>query len=346
MTAGTGDRPLYKRPTIVDVARAAGVSKSTVSNVLQNSPLVRAETRRLVEQAMDDLNYVYNRSAANLRGADVGLIGLVINDLRNPFFTEFAASAQMTLAERGYATVIANTDESPSMQAQVIASMIEHGVSGFLISPAYVDEPHGLENVRRAGIPAMQVLRRIDARTDVFPFASLDYATGSRLAAEHLLGLGLRRIAFVGGLESRPVTEERMSGYRSVMAEAGLETLAFHGRPTRAFGRDMALALHRSDPGIEGVICFSDLVALGMLAGFAQAGVRVGHDVRLVGFDDIEECALAWPQLSSVRCDVARFGRDAAQAMLAWLGEGRAPPAERLAGVELIVRASSAGVAS
>ena len=93
------------------------------------------------------------------------------------------------------------------------------------------------------------------------------------------------------------------------------------------------------------MICFSDLVALGMLAGFAQAGVRVGHDVRLVGFDDIEECALAWPQLSSVRCDVARFGRDAAQAMLAWLGEGRAPPAERLAGVELIVRASSAGVA-
>jgi LacI family transcriptional regulator len=335
---------MRKRPTIVDVARRAGVSKSTVSNVLQNSPLVRPATRAVVEKAMGELNYVYNRSAANLRGAAVGLIGLVINDLRNPFFTEFAASAQMTFASRGYATVIANTDERPEVQAQVIASMIEHGVAGLLISPAYVDEADGLEAVRRAGIPAMQVLRRIDTRTEAFPFASLDYGTGGRLATEHLLGLGLRRIAFVGGLENRPVTEERMAGYRAAMAGSGLETIAFHGRPSRAFGRDRALGLRADHPEIEGAICFSDLVALGMLAGFAHAGVRVGTDIRLVGFDDIEECALAWPQLSSVRCDVARFGRDAAEAMLAWHEAGERPPAMRLAPVALIVRASSSGV--
>lgn len=283
---------MNRRPTIIDVAKVAGVSKSTVSNVLQNSPLVRPATRALVEKAMDELGYVYNRAAANLRGADVGLVGLVINDLRNPFFTEFAASAQMTLAERGYATVIANTDETAAMQAQVIASMIEHGVSGFLISPTYVDETDGLEAIRRAGIPTMQVLRRIDARTDAFPFATLDYQTGGRLAAEHLLNLGLRRIAFVGGLENRPVTEERMAGYRAAMDLAGLPTLALHGRPSRAFGRDMALSLRAEHPEIEAAICFSDLVALGMLAGFAQSGVSVGTDFRLVGFDDIEECAL------------------------------------------------------
>ena len=333
----------HKRPTIVDVARHAGVSKSTVSNVLQNSPLVRPATRELVKKAMGELGYVYNRSAANLRGADVGLIGLVINDLRNPFFTEFAASAQMTFAERGYATVIANTDESPGVQSQVIASMIEHGVSGFLISPTYVDEEDGLEAIRRAGVPAMQVLRRIDARTKTFPFATLDYETGGRLAAEHLLDLGLTRIAFVGGLANRPVTEERMAGYRAAMAAAGLPTLAFHGRPSRAFGRDMALSLRTAHPEIEAAICFSDLVALGMLAGFAQAGVAVGTDFSLVGFDDIEECALTWPQLSSVRCDVARFGRESAEAMLGWLEDGDQPPETRLAPVELIVRASSGG---
>jgi LacI family transcriptional regulator len=343
------DRPVSnvlattKRPTIVDVARRAGVSKSTVSNVLQNSALVRPATRALVEKAMDELNYVYNRSAANLRGAHVGLIGLVINDLRNPFFTEFAASAQMAFAERGYATVIANTDETPAIQAQVISSMIEHGVSGFLLSPTYVDEPNGLEPVRRAGIPTMQVLRRIDARTGTFPFATLDYESGGRLATEHLLGLGLTRIAFVGGLQDRPVTEERMAGYRTAMVEAGREPVAFHGRPSRAFGRDMALGLHRDRPELEAAICFSDLVALGMLAGFAQAGVRVGVDFRVVGFDDIEECALTWPQLSSVRCDVARFGRDSANTMLAWIEEGRQPPETRLAPVELIVRMSSGG---
>jgi len=333
-----------RRPTIIDVARRAGVSKSTVSNVIQNSAPVRPATRALVEKAMDELNYVYNRSAANLRGAGIGLIGLVINDLRNPFFTEFAASAQMTFAERGYATVIANTDESPAMQTQVIASMIEHGVSGLLISPDDVDGAEGLEALRRAGIPAMQVLRRIDTRTDAFPFASLDYATGGRRAAEHLLGRGFRRIAFVGGLENRPVTEERMAGYLTAMAEAGLGTVAVHGRPSRAFGRDAALALHADHPGIDGVICFSDLVALGMLAGFAQRGLRVGRDLGLIGFDDIEECALTWPQLSSVRCDIASFGRNAAEAMLAWIEHGTRPPATHHAPVELVVRMSSCGV--
>ena len=201
----------------------------------------------------------------------------------------------------------------------------------------------GLEPVRRAGIPTLQVLRRIDARSEVFPFASLDYAAGGRLAAEHLIRLGARRIAFVGGLESRPVTTERMEGYLAVMAEAGLEPVAFHGRPSRAFGRDMALRLAAEHPDIEAAICFSDLVALGMLAGFAQAGVRVGTDFRLVGFDDIEECALTWPQLTSVRCDVARFGRESAEAMLAWLEDGERPPETRLAPVELIPRQSSIG---
>jgi LacI family transcriptional regulator len=189
----------------------------------------------------------------------------------------------------------------------------------------------------------MQVLRRIDARTDMFPFATLDYETGGRRATEHLLALGLTRIAFVGGLQERPVTEERMAGYRTAMAAAELERVGFLGRASRAFGRDMALGLLEERPGIEAAICFSDLVALGMLAGFAQTGVRVGADFRLVGFDDIEECALAWPQLSSVRCDVARFGRDSAEGMLAWIEEGIQPPETRLAPVKLIVRMSSGG---
>ena len=98
---------MNRRPTIVDVARKAGVSKSTVSNVLQGSPLVRPETRDQVRAAIADLDYVYNRAAANLRGGDIGLIGLVINDLRNPFFTEFAASAQLAFAARGFALGLA-----------------------------------------------------------------------------------------------------------------------------------------------------------------------------------------------------------------------------------------------
>lgn len=333
-----------KRPTIIDVAQHAGVSKSTVSLVLQNSPLVKQATRDLVKKSMAALNYVYNRSAANLRGADAGLIGLVINDLRNPFYTEFATSAQMTFASHGFATVVANTDEDPGIQAQVIASMIEHGVSALVISPAYGDEGAVSAIVKRAGIPAMQVLRMIDGQTDVFPFFSLDYATGGRLAARHLVELGAKRIAFVGGLEDRPVTRERMSGYLAVMAEQGIAPATFHGRPSRAFGRDMAIRLVREFPEIDAAISFSDLVALGMLSGFAQSGVTLGSDFRLVGFDDIEECALVYPQLSSVRCDVASFGRRSAATILEWLETGKRPAEKELVKVELVARQSSRGI--
>ena len=105
------------------------VSKSTVSLVLQNSPLVRAETRADVRQAMADLGYVYNRSAAQLRQSNTGLIGLVINDLRNPFFTEFATSVQMALSDAGFAAVLANTDEDPKLQQRAIAGMVAAPVS-------------------------------------------------------------------------------------------------------------------------------------------------------------------------------------------------------------------------
>jgi LacI family transcriptional regulator len=335
---------MNRRPTIVDVARKAGVSKSTVSNVLQGSPLVRPETRDQVRAAIAELDYVYNRAAANLRGGDIGLIGLVINDLRNPFFTEFAASAQLAFAARGFATVIAHSDENPEIQAQVVTTLIEHGLSALVISPTYGDTRPTFDALARAGAPTLQVLRLIDPRTDLFPFASLDYAGGSLMAAEHLLALGARRIAFVGGVADRPVTAERMSGYLEVTRREGIPPLVLHDRPSRAFGRDAALRLAAEHPEVDAAICFSDLVALGMLAGFAQAGVEVGTRMRVCGFDDIEEAALAWPQLTSVRCDVAGFAEETAEAMLAWLETGLRPPAQRRVPVTLAPRRSTLGV--
>jgi LacI family transcriptional regulator len=332
-----------RRPTIIDVALAAGVSKSTVSLVLQGSPLVRDETRITVRAAMADIGYVYNRAAANLRSANVGLIGLVINDLRNPFFTEFATSAQMAFSARGYATVIANTDEDPAIQAQVVGSMIEHGVSAVVISPTYGDADATFGALSRAAIPVLQVLRQVGSDTDRFPFASFDYATGGRMAAQHLVDLGARKIAFVGGLAGRPITQERMSGYLAVIAEAGLQPCVLPGRSSRAFGHEVAEKLLQMNPSCDAAICFNDLVALGLMSGFAAQGHRVGRDFRLVGFDDIEECAMVFPQLSSVRCNIAGFAQQTAATILAWLEDGQHPVSESRAQVDLICRASSLG---
>jgi len=334
---------MHRRPTIIDVANRAGVSKSTVSLVLQNSPLVRAGTREDVRRAMVELGYVYNRSAAQLRQSNTRLIGLVINDLRNPFFAEFATSVQMALSAKGFATVLANTDEDPALQAQVVSAMLEHGVAALVLSPAYGAVEATFEAIARANVPTMQVLRRAMRDVTRFPFAVPEYQAGSRLATDHLLQSGARRIAFLGGVAGREVTEQRMAGYLAALAGAGMAPLHLPGRPGRAFGREAALRLTAEHPDVDAVLCFNDLVALGILSGCAEIGRRVGPDIKVVGFDDIEECAQAWPPLSSVRCDIAALGRLAAETVLRWLETGERPAPETVTPVDLVIRASSRG---
>lgn len=332
---------MSKRPTIIDVAKAAGVSKSTVSLVLQNSSSVKEETRALVHQAIKDTRYVYNRAAANLRGASAGLVGLIINDLRNPYYTELAVSVQMKLAERGFATSIGNSDEDPALQEQLIASMIEHGVSALMIAPAYGGDVAPFKDIQQAGIPTVQVLRSTGFDTASFPLFSMDYDAGGILATEHLLENWGNNVAFVGGIETHDITIERKSGYLRKMGEAGLDPVSFHGKANRRFGYETALKITRDRPDIKGIVTFNDLVALGMLAGFAQAGVKVGSDIGIVGFDDIEEASQCFPQLSSVRCDVKTFGQQTADVLLNWVEENKQPKAQVRYPVDLVVRASS-----
>ncbi|MDJ0995510.1 MAG: LacI family DNA-binding transcriptional regulator [Dinoroseobacter sp.] len=329
-----------KRPTIKDVAARAGVSKSTVSLVLQNSPLAKEETKALVRQAAAELGYVRNRAAATLRGAGTGLIGLVINDLRNPFFTEFAASAQMAFAKRGFATVIGNADEDPSQQERVVSEMLEHDVSALLISPCY-GENDAIRAIVRAGIPALQVLRAEDGAGPRLPFFSYDYAKGSILAMGHLKDQGLRKIAFVGGIEGRGITNERQGGYLEGMRRMGVKPLILPGRPTRAFGRTAAAKLLRDHPEVEGAICFNDLTALGLMTGLLDAGKMPGRDMAVVGFDDIEEAQLSHPPLTSIRCDIEAFGARAADILLTWLETDTPPGQLNRVPVKLEARAST-----
>lgn len=340
---GNGHRKAAKvrRPTIIDVAKHAGVSKSTVSLVLRNSPSVRESTRTRVQQAATDIGYVYNRTAANMRLSNAGLVGLVINDMRNPFFAELAASLQMALSARGYAVVLANTDEDAEAQESTVGSMIEHGVSAFIISPAYGKIKKTFDAMARASLPVMQVMRKVDRRTGRFPFAAPDYLHGGRIAARHLIDQGAHRIAFVGGLEGRGVTRERMAGYLETLEETGGIPLVLSGKPSRAFGRLAATKLAEEYPDCDGVLCFNDLVALGLLAGRLQLGQCAGGRVRVVGFDGIEEAENSWPPLTTVRCSVAKFGNHVAQTVLDWLENGVIPPGERRQLVNLDVRESS-----
>ncbi len=208
------------RATIVDVARHAGVSKSTVSLVLSGSSLVAETTRQRVSGAMADLGYIYHRGAATLRGARSGVLGMVINDLSNPFFVEMAIGAEDACQGGAFIPFLAHTVENPARQLQVIRSMREHGAAGLLLSPAIGTSLLELSALIR-DLPVVQVMRRVNGLKA--SFVAPENREGARRATQHLIDQGHQRIAFVGGFATMGVRDERLAGYRAALEDAGLD---------------------------------------------------------------------------------------------------------------------------
>ncbi|MEM8588965.1 MAG: LacI family DNA-binding transcriptional regulator [Pseudomonadota bacterium] len=333
------DRP-RRRVTVIDIARHAGVSKSTVSLVLRSSPLVKAETRRLVERAIDDLGYVYNRGAANLRQARSNMVGMVINDLANPFFAELAVGIERVFQGAGYVPFIANTAENPMRQAEVLRALREQGVAGLIVCPSRNTPSDAFKGLVADGVPVVQAMRKVDGAraASIVP----DNRRGGQQATEHLLALGHRRIAFLGGYRDTFAHAERSGGYRQALEAAGVgvdPALIIDGPPNRdggEIGLARALALPNAPTA---ALCFNDVVAFGVLAGLRQRGLTPGVDFAVVGFDDVTDARHASPPLTTVAVDSFALGERAAQAMLRMV-HGDATPVEGVGDVHLVVRES------
>lgn len=334
------------RVTVVDIARAAGVSKSTVSLVLQGSSLVGAATRTRVNEVIRELGYVYNRGAANLRqsNAKSKIIGIVVNDLTNSFFAELAVGVDDVVQSAGYVQFLANTAENLGRQREVIASMREHGISGLIVSPARGTEAADLKPVAASGLPVVLVVRNI-AGAKVSTVMS-DNRAGAQAAVAHLLRLGHRRIAFLGGFADTAVFEERLGGYRQAMNESGVEPspgLVINSAPSRAGGVDaIAAAMQIADPPTA-AFCFNDAVAFGVCDGLRRRGLEPGRDFGVVGFDDVIEAKTAVPALTTVSVDPQGMGRRAAQLLLKQINAGTPEPETILTSVRLVIRESCGG---
>ncbi|MDQ0321466.1 LacI family transcriptional regulator [Pararhizobium capsulatum DSM 1112] len=332
-----------ERVTVIDIARAAGVSKSTVSLVLQASPLVNEVTRAKVNAVIRELGYVYNRGAANLRqsNAKSKIIGVVVNDLTNSFFAELAVGIDMVVQSAGYVQFLANTGESLDRQREVIASMREHGISGLILSPARGTEASDLKPLVAAGIPVVNVVRQV-VGAKVSSLISDNHA-GAHAAVTHLAGLGHRRIAFLGGFADTAVFHERFQGYRDALIHAGLdagEDLVIGSAPSRAGGVaavERALALPVQPTA---ALCFNDAVAFGACDGLRAKRLEPGVDFAVVGFDDVIEAKTAVPALTTVSVDPQGMGWRTAQLLLKQINAGKADAEAIVGSVRLVIRQS------
>jgi LacI family transcriptional regulator, galactose operon repressor len=306
--------------SIREVASHAGVSVGTVSNVLNRPEIVAPTTRARVQRAITELGFVPNESARQLRRGRGRVLGLVVLDVANPFFTDVARGVDEATSSAGMAVIFCNSDGDPIREAGFLDLLEEQRVQGVLITPID-DANERLLRLRERGILVI-LLDRLARRADLCS-VSVDDVLGGELAVRHLLESGHRRMAFVGGPARLEQVRDRHQGALKAVREAGLdidETLRHVETPgtTVSAGRDAAeriLGTPRTRRPTA-VFCANDLLALGVLQVLTRQRVRVPTDIALVGYDDIDFAAAAAVPISSVRQPRQALGRAAAELLI------------------------------
>ena len=330
---------------IKDVARQAGVSVGTVSNVINRPDLVTEETRIRVQTVIERLGYVRSESARQLRGGQSRIMALLVLDMGNPFFVDVARGAERAARAAGLGVMVCNSGQSVSDEADYLALFAEQRVRGVLLTPADASG-RNLESLRRQQTPFVLV-DRVAAAGASECSVSVDDVAGGTLAVRHLIAAGHRSIAFVGGPGHLQQIRDRRAGALAALAEAGLSPEALQYLPTAelnvASGRDAGARLLGLANRPTAVFCVNDLLALGVLQSLYAAGVRVPEDLAIVGYDDIEFAAAAAVPLTSVRQPALDMGTLAAELLLEETGDDAAAHEHQRVVLqpELVVRNSS-----
>ena len=336
-----GSKPI----TLSHVAREAGVSRATVSLVLRDSPLVAPETRQRVRDAVEAVGYIYNRGAANLRASKTKTVGLLVPHISNPFFAELTIGVDSKLDAAGYVSFLANAGESLERQARFLRRMREQCVDGIVICPVAGSTRDVLNQLDAWNMPYVQALRYISSRDG--DYVGADYELGVEQVTEHLIRLGHRRIALVGGDRAHSATLSRRNGFLTAMRRHDLlADVILNVPPTRIAGMEAASTLLNMENPPTGAVCFNDVVALGLMVGLERLNVRPGRDFAVTGIDDVEEAAVSYPALTTVSTSPRLVGELAADLLLRRIVTPTLPTERIILPTKLIVRGSSGGINS
>ncbi len=324
------------------IAETLGVSTATVSLALRDSPLVADATREKIKEKARALGYIYNRRAASLRTSRSGIIGVVVNDIMNPFYAEILRAIESELDRNRQTFILSNHYDSVEKQRNFIETLLQLGGDGVIMSPAIGTPAEDIRLAEENGMPAILVARAVD-HVDVPTFRG-DDAHGIALATNHLIGLGHTAIAMVGGTDQTSTGRDRYRGYVEALRKAGMQVdpdLRIPGPRTKQGGFEAAVNFLSMPQKPTAAVCWNDLVAIGLMNGIARAGLVPGRDISVTGYDDLEEASIATPSLTTVWNGQADVGRAAARALLDKLNGSSEPNGLHLVKPEMRIRQST-----
>jgi LacI family transcriptional regulator len=326
-------------PTIRDVARRAGVAPITVSRVINNDSYVSHETRRRVELAIAELDYIPNALGPSLRSKRTNTLALVLSDITNPFWTTVARGVEDTANKHGYHIIMGNTDESPQKQEEYLIFLLKKQVDGFLLVPV---SSRSLDRLQQRRVPFVVLDRRI-------PDKQIDSVRGDSVAGaydltRHLLELGHRRIALIAGPQHVSTAVDRVEGYRRALEEVGLgnKEQVYWGEYNQQTGYEITEQILQTEPRVTAIFATNNFISIGTVRALRAAGVRVPEDMSVVSFDDFPPAITIDPFFTVASQPAYEMGQKATELLLARL-LGGAPEGyqEIVLPTKIIVRQSS-----
>ena len=298
--------------TIRDVADQAGVSTATASRVLSGHPSTSPAARNAVEQAASSLGFRLNAQARSLRKTTTQTLGLLLPDIRNPFFADLAHAVEQRARDFGYLTLFGNANESAEQQARYFDVMLSQRVDGLIAAPQ--GDRETLSDLLGSGLPTVFVDRVIEG-ADV-PSISPDNVTGVREAVSHLTGLGHRRIGYIAGPQSTSTGRERLRAYQEAVKASTADDdgdLVYIGDFQAASGAAGAHALLDLPDAPTALLAADSLMSIGAIGVCNERGLAIGSDLAFVGYDDIEAFTLINPALTVIAHDAYAMGRGAVE---------------------------------
>lgn len=309
---------MARKITLSTIAEELGVSTATVSLALRDSPLVADITRDKIKEAASSAGYIYNRRAASLRTSRSGIVGLLIPDIMNPFFAEILHGIEAELGLDRQTFLLCNHRDQIETQKHFVETLLQFGADGVIMSPAINTSPEDIAAMEASGLPVVLVARWVKGAK--VPVYRGDDKKGIYMVTKHLIDLGHTKIAFIGGKRETSTGADRLAGYLAALESANItpiEHLQMGSERTRKSGYDSVRKMFKDDKeAATAIVCFNDLIAIGVLNGLNSLDIKPGEDVAVTGYDDIAESEITSPSLTSVWNGQQAAGRKAARSIM------------------------------